>query len=90
MPAFLPPLITAAAFGARSLIKNPIVWSPKMPIHWKIGLGYQKFNKFMEGFGPMGYGAMYAGGTVLGYQGMSSFFRPKWRYLGSPQRLKKI
>ena len=56
----------------------------------KVGKAYQRINKKMEGFGPMGYGAMYAGGTVLGYQGMSSFFKPKWRYLGSPQRLKKI
>ena len=60
------------------------------PWYIKLGRGYQRYNKFMEKFGPMGYGAQYAGGTVLGYHGISQFFKPKWRYLGSPQRLKKI
>lgn len=63
---------------------------PRLPWYIKVGRGYQKFNRKMDSFGPMGYGAMYASGTVLGYQGTSAFFRPKWRYLGSPQRLKKI
>lgn len=73
--AFLP-LFARAALGA--------------PWYMKIGHAYQKLNKFTEKFGPMGYGAMYASGTVLGYHGTSQFFKPKWRYLGSPQRLKKI
>ena len=68
----------------------PHIFMRPMSLIHKIGHAYQRFNKFMEGFGPMGYGAMYAGGTVLGYQGFSSFFKPKWKYLGSPQRVKSL
>lgn len=47
-------------------------------------------NKFAQATSAGPFGFMYAGGTVLGYHGFSQFFKPKWRYLGSPQRLKKI
>ena len=36
------------------------------------------------------YGIGYASGTVLGYHGTSQFFKPKWKYLGSPQRVSKL
>lgn len=61
-----------------------------LPWYIRIGQTYQKFNKFTEKFGPLGYGFMYASGTVLGYQGTSQFFKPKWKYLGSPQRVSKL
>lgn len=40
--------------------------------------------------GSFGYGVGYAGGTVVGYHGFSQFFTPKWKYLGSPQRVKNL
>ena len=61
-----------------------------MRIIHKVGHLYRAQHKFTEKFGPVGYGLMYASGTVLGYQGTSQFFKPKWKYLGSPQRVAKL
>ncbi len=47
-------------------------------------------NKFAQTLSAFPFGFGYAGGTVLGYHGFSQFFKPKWRYLGSPQRPKKL
>ena len=56
----------------------------------KVGHLYRAQHKFTEKFGPLGYGLAYSSGTVLGYQGTSQFFKPKWKYLGSPQRVSKL
>lgn len=85
-----PIFLTLAGLGLSRF--GPMVWNPGSKIPWyiRVGKAYQKFNKKMETFGPLGYGAMYASGTVLGYQGTSQFFKPKWKYLGSPQRVSKL
>lgn len=51
--------------------------------------GAQVINKKIP-IGSFGYGVGYAGGTVVGYHGFSQFFKPKWKYLGSPQRVSKL
>ena len=86
MVVFAPGMLAMA--GAALMKTLPL--ASKVPWYIRVGLGYQRFNKFMDKFGPLGYGAMYASGTVLGYQGTSQFFKPKWKYLGSPQRVSKL
>lgn len=55
------------------------------------GRWLMKYNKkFNDNSNPLAYGGLYAGGTVLGYHGFSQFFKPKWKYLGSPQRISKL
>lgn len=47
-------------------------------------------NKFAQSLSSGPFGIMYASGTVLGYHSTSQFFKPKWKYLGSPQRVSKL
>lgn len=50
---------------------------------------YQR-NKLAQAASSGPFGFLYAGGTVLGYNTISPLFKPKWKYLGSPQRVSKI
>ena len=55
----------------------------------QLGKWYNQ-NKFAQSLSSGPFGIMYAGGTVLGYHATSQLFTPKWKYLGSPQRVKSI
>lgn len=78
--------------GARSLLAVARA-SPHLR---KVGrtskLFYEYYNtsKMAQMASSFPFGFMYAGGTVVGYQHFDSIYGKKWKYLGSPQRIKKI
>lgn len=77
MPGFIYPLF--AFITATRVFKNIK----------KIATWYD-LNKTAQAATSFPFGFLYAGGTVIGYNTFSAHYKPKWKYLGSPQRVKGI